>query len=380
VSSRSRVLAFNLILMLAACAATLGVMEIGLRLFLPQKLYRFPPHFLRDDPDLVFTMTPGYRGTMRNPEYTTHVAINALGLRGPEPGPRRPGVVRLLGLGDSFVSALNVEETDTFLAVAERAMTAALGDGRIQVVNAGTPNYGTWHEIRMFRRLASVLEPDGVILCVYVGNDVENNLAPRDAVIRDGLLVKRRPAPGILPAAVRAWLQRHSMVYVLLWDGWNRIRPIFGKTASDPLRDSKDLVSRRPVPHLEEGYRVTAGLLAEFREEARRLRLPPLVVLIPAEYQVYGDRFADAVRRQGLDPADFDLDLPNRRWTEMAERLGLPVLDLLPVFRARAAGGPYLYMSIDGHLTPEGNRVAGEAIARALLPALAARGGGEGRS
>ena len=53
----------------------------------------------------------------------------------------------------------------------------------------------------------------------------------------------------------------------------------------------------------------------------------------------------------------------------MAESLSVPVLDLLPVLRDRRSGPP-LYMSLDGHLTVEGNRVAGEALAGALRTLL----------
>lgn len=358
-SAASKTWGLNLLLLLAAIAGTMAAFEAGLRLFLPQKLYRFPPDLVRSDPDLVFTLNPGFRGELRNPEYATHVSINSLGLRGPEPVPKRPGVVRIVGLGDSFVSAFNMEEADTFVSVAERALRKLSGEERIEVINAGTPNYGTWHELRLLRRLSPLLGPDAVVLCVYVGNDVENNLAPREAMVQDGVLVNRRPATGILPLPLRGWLQRHSMAYVFLWSAWNQIRPVLGRQGSDPLREPKDLVSRQSVPYLEDGYRITQDLLGQLRDETRALGVPILLVLIPAEYQVYS--------RQGLDPGTFDLDLPNRRWTEMAERLHLPVTDLLPVFRSHASG-PYLYMSLDGHLTREGNRLAGETIAESLLP------------
>jgi lysophospholipase L1-like esterase len=360
-----------------ATAVTLGGFEAALRLFLPQKLYRFPPGIVRNDDDLVFTLAPGFRGRLRNPEYTTEVSINSLGLRGPEPEPKRLGFRRILVLGDSFVSAFNMNEADTLVSVAERALKRTAAGDRLEVVNAGTPNYGTWHELRLFRRLAPLLHPDAVILCVYTGNDVENNLRPREVVVENGLLVSRKPVPGIIPLGLRSWLQRESMTYVFLWNAWNQIRPSLGRTGSDPLKEFKDLVSRQPVSYLEDGYRITDDLLSLFRDEARHRELPLLIVLIPAEYQVYGRQFDDMVKHQGLDPEDFDLDLPDRRWAGMAKRLALPVLDLLPVFRSREAG-PYLYMSLDGHLTREGNRIAGEAIADALAHLLG--GGSPGRS
>jgi hypothetical protein len=189
-------------------------------------------------------------------------------------------------------------------------------------------------------------------------------------MVRDGLLVERRPPRGILPYFVRSWLQRNSMSYVFLWNAWNQIRPLIGRTGSDVFRPERDLVTRERIPYVEQGYRVTSDLLKLFQEEAAANKIPLLIVLIPAEYQVYPQRFQSIAGKEGADPGRFDLSLPSRRWTELAQRAGIPVLDLLPVFQTRASGTS-LYMSLDGHLTIEGNRVAGEAIASALRPLIA---------
>lgn len=359
----------NLLLALASIAVTLAGFEVALRCFLPQKLYRFPAGLFRNDPDLVFALNPGFQGMLANPEYRTHVRIDDLGLRGPDIGPASRESMRLLGLGDSFVSAFNVEEAETFLAVAGAALGRGTAGRRVEVINAGTPNYGTWHELRVLRKLAPRLEPDAAVLCVYVGNDLENNLNPQEARVEGGLLVERRHRPGILPYPLRSWLQRNSMTYVFLWNAWNQIRPWFGRTETDPLRADKDLVSIEAPGYVEEGYRVSGDLLRQVREEAARRGMPLLVVLIPTEFQVYPERFARMLRQRGENPLRFDLELPSRRWKDLAREAGLPLLDLLPIFRSHASG-PYLYMTLDGHLTVEGNRVAGEAIAAALLPTL----------
>jgi hypothetical protein len=359
----------NLSLVAVASMLTLLGFEVSLRVFLPQKLYRYPVGLFRNDPDLDFSLSPGFRGEFRNPEYVTDVRINSLGLRGTETQPKREGVPRVLGLGDSFASAFNVEEGQTFLTVTETILRETLPGAQAEVINAGAPNYGTWHELRMFRRLVPMLQPDAVVLAAYVGNDLENNLDPQDAVVLDGLLLSRTRKPGILPQSLRSWLQIHSMAYVFLWNGWSQVRPWFGQKPVDPLKSEKELVSPARVEKVEKGYRVTAAILSQLRDDAESAGIPLFVVVIPAEFQVYPDRFSRLVRKQGLDPEIFDFDLPQKRWVDMARAANLPVLDLLPIFRSRRAG-PYLYMSLDGHLTVEGNRLAGESLAQFLLPYL----------
>jgi len=359
----------NLLLAFVSIAVTLVVFEGALHLFLPQKLYRFPRGMFRNDPDLGFTLSAEFSGTLRNPEYTTRVRINSLGLRGPEPGPKADRTLRVLLLGDSFVSAFNVEEAESFVDVAGETLRLQSPGVDVRTINAGTPNYGTWHELRMFRRLAGPLQADAIVLCAYVGNDVENNLYPAEAIVENGLLVAQRRQPGILPYSIRSWLQRNSMSYVFLWNAWNQVRPLLGRPGSDQLKPDKDLVSPVTVRYVEDGYRITADLLRQFHDEVTIRKLPFLLVLIPAEFQVYPERFEQSIRREGLDPKTFDLDLPQKQWRGMAQQLRLRCLDLLPVFRSHGSG-PYLFMSLDGHLSIEGNRVAGEAIGRALAPDL----------
>jgi hypothetical protein len=359
----------NLLLTAMTLMVVIAGFEVLLHFALPQKLYRFPKGMFVNDPDLVFRMSPGFKGVLKNPEYTTHFRINSLGLRGPEPRTEQAGSTRILGLGDSFVSALNVEESETFLAVAESTLRKDLGTARIDITNSGTPNYGTWHELRLFRKLAPLLNPQAVLLCVYVGNDVENNLSPRVAVVRDGLLMEGRPQSGILPYGLRSWLQRNSMAYVFFWNAWNQLRPRIGLTGSDTLRPERELISARPSPYVVKGYEVTRELLRQFRDESEFRGIPLFLVLIPAEFQVYPERFENALRKQGVDCSSLDFDLPQKRWSEILSSLRLPFIDLLQEFRSRR-NGSYLYMSLDGHLTVEGNRLAGEAIGQALAPFL----------
>src|SRR4029077_10465501 len=114
---------------------------------------------------------------------STHLRINSLGFRGPDPVPKRPGVSRVLVLGDSFVSAFNMEEKDTFVSVLESLLrNSHVPD--VEVINAGTPGYGTWHEVQSLRDLSGVVQPDLGVLCVYLGNDLEDNLAPKAAVVQ----------------------------------------------------------------------------------------------------------------------------------------------------------------------------------------------------
>jgi lysophospholipase L1-like esterase len=372
VTRRARIWLGNALLLLAAVAGTLAGFEAILRLALPQKLYRYPYDLFRQDPEIGFVLNPGFSGELRTPEFRTHLTINSLGFRNEEIAAKPKGVSRVLVVGDSFVSALNVESGESFVSMAGAVLARRLGPGRVEVVNAGTPNYGTWHELRVLRRFARSLEIDVAVLCVFVGNDLEDNLRPLGATVRDGYLVERQPGSGLLPRAVRTWLQRNSMAYVFLWSAYDRVRDrILGRTSS-PLGRFEGLVTTKDNAQREDAYRQSGELLREATDFLAGFGIPLVVVIIPQELQVYPEKFASlasGIRRHDGD-AGYDLTLPNRRWAALAESLGLPTVDLLPLLRTRNSGPP-LYMSLDGHLTVEGNKVVGEALASALIPLLA---------
>ena len=76
-----------------------------------------------------------------------------------------------------------------------------------------------------------------------------------------------------------------------------------------------------------------------------------------------------------MQRASWDTEQPNRVLRQIADRLEIPYLDLLPIFRDHAQDSqPPLHLIHDGHWTPEGERLAGESLdeflrAQGLVPA-----------
>src|SRR4051794_39884304 len=126
----------RLVRFLLAALAVVALGELAVRTFWPQPAFYASPGLFVDDPKVGHRMRPGLRGVVGNwAEFTTHVRINQLGIRGPEIGPRRPGVRRVLVLGDSFTFGAGVEEAETFPAqlAAELTRRGAPAEG----INAG---------------------------------------------------------------------------------------------------------------------------------------------------------------------------------------------------------------------------------------------------
>jgi hypothetical protein len=99
------------------------------------------------------------------------IDVNSLGLRYPELSPKSPDEFRVLVLGDSITFGDFVLEEETWT----RQMEALTGGRRRKVlfINAGLPGAGTAEELALFREIGGRVEPDLVLVGMYL-NDAQS--------------------------------------------------------------------------------------------------------------------------------------------------------------------------------------------------------------
>jgi hypothetical protein len=105
--------------------------------------------------------------------------------------------------------------------------------------------------------------------------------------------------------------------------------------------------------------------MLDIQRAARATRL--CVMLIPDEFQVEDAVWRTAV--EGAPDKSLERDRPQRILVPWFESQGIPCLDLLPILRATpplADGRRHLYHRCDTHFNARGNRAAGEALAKFL--------------
>ena len=102
--------------------------------------------------------------------------LNSLGLRGPEFGPREPGRTRILALGDSCTFGYIAREESVgttfqpYPLKLQRFVERRVGEGEVEVLNAGVPGYNSHHGILLLRSKLRGLDPD-LITVRYGWND-----------------------------------------------------------------------------------------------------------------------------------------------------------------------------------------------------------------
>ena len=112
---------------------------------------------------------------------TFHFSSNADGFRGQAFGPKRPGVIRIVCIGDSSTFGWGVDDEYTYPSLLEARMSRA-GGPDVEVFNLGIPGFTSRHGLGVLRHYALELEPD-IFVFSFGANDARRVLRPVDGVL-----------------------------------------------------------------------------------------------------------------------------------------------------------------------------------------------------
>lgn len=162
----------NLGLSAAAVVLLLGCMELALRNF---PLGNVKVSWSQPDSLLVWRYTPGaeYWSFQENDHPITG-RINQYGWRDRDWSiAKPPQTVRIAVLGDSFVEAIQVEQEQTFWALAEAELNRR-SPVRFELMNFGRSGFTTTEQLLVLEREVVRFSPDMVIVFFFPENDIED--------------------------------------------------------------------------------------------------------------------------------------------------------------------------------------------------------------
>ncbi|MCP3958352.1 MAG: hypothetical protein GY719_10915 [bacterium] len=347
-------------LLIGSCLLVFLLAEGALRLLKPEStnLNRMATVY-RPDPELGFRYVPRSRGVLQRLEYRVEVELNSAGFFDDEFSvERRPGVSRIVVLGDSFTVGFEVGRGRNFPDALERLLNdSGTEAGPWEVYNLGMDGIGTVEESLLFDRDAVAYRPDVVLLAFYRNDfyDVAKGVVHRD-VYRDHVLIYRTAEERELliqrldrslsgsRRLLRAGVQ-HSYLVRALWARWahhfgwpwvslNR-NVVRGELET---RESRDLVRHEIIARVE-------SMADDCRSRGCRF----IFVALPTKDETNGE---------GSWAAGEILD-------ELSSR-GVETVSLLPPFRERAKRGEQLYWRLDAHCNAAGYEVIATELASYL--------------
>ena len=278
---------------------------------------------------------------------------------------RRAPVV--VSIGDSY-SYGTVPHAFHFTTIAEQEV------GGIEFYNMGFPDIGPNAYLYLLEHEALPLNPDLVIINLFMGNDVTDGAMPvvrpprwHDAdnyllaVVWNRFSIMKRAELTTSPKAIREGrLSRQELALAYPWLADPLLeKPLFSREVYLDIesKSAASISSQRGSLFFGRFVNTLATL------EAGAGDTPLAFMLIPAAFQVEDSIWADIVQESDQP---LDRDLAHRVVLRWLRCRGTPVLDLLPVLKAvppMEDGRRHLYHRQDTHFNVRGNEVAGRALA-----------------
>jgi len=367
------------------------------------RLTNFHRQFAQRDATIGYVLTPHFTRTVPVREHPDHAVIfrtNNLGLRRDddtvEAKPR--GTRRVLIVGDSQSEGI-VNNDESYSAGLERALnTRGGGTRRVEVLNGAVSGYSPLLEYLWLRERGRRLQPDIIVLALYVGNDIAElqmhhedfgGFGPRFKIpfldrVDGDWQISLPGADGGAPGRFDWLMETHLRVYALLRrtlspppsSGDASLLRVVGQCPGCLQSMWQAFVAHADLSGLAAPFSKLDHLLRLLQNECRDLHAAVLAVIIPSKVEVEGRAVAADVQHAmdllGLryDAAAFDSEI-RRRMIAAAARQGIPVVDLFPALQAAATQrtGP-LYWMMDWHLNVEGHRVVTEQLAPVIATLL----------
>ncbi|MFH1463798.1 MAG: SGNH/GDSL hydrolase family protein [Pseudomonadota bacterium] len=264
-------------------AATLLVLFGGAELGVRAAIRHYQFNQYRPDPELYWFNRPNLRDQSDDTDRVPH-STNAWGFRGAEEiGPREPGELRVLIVGDSSTFGLGVPDPAVYGQVMRRRLEAATGR-KVTIIDTGSPGHTSYQGWLLWERFAPLFAPD-FLVWAFNNDSCLDMIAEQDRLDR--------------PAAVIA-LQRvlyHSDLYLMA-----------EQVALDFLRRSDRARFQQTYPSDKSGwvkrvsFRDYQDYLARFDRSARDRCAWPIFVRMPLnrrsvrDHEIYSTSFDDAYR------------------------------------------------------------------------------------
>lgn len=251
-----------------------------------------------------------------------------------------PGETRMLFIGDSGTAGLFVELEESYPLKFKELLDRDDPDNGVRVINAGAVGMTTVGEYYLLRDKLQPLNPDVVVLGLFMSNDINFNLGHQE----------RRDARGT------SWvdrLRRHSALVHFL-----HLRALAFNPRHRLWRDSPDVAltlidshglhmlsypageiatyMREPSELIDRAFEVLRSVLHQFLDLGRECGFSFAVLLIPSPSAVAGSlelphhpRMLEELAEHGIHIRESDLDfaLPTRRVRAICADLGIPCID-----------------------------------------------------
>lgn len=332
--------------------SALVLMEIAVRIFLPQRLDT-PINFYCPDQLLGWRLKPNLHASFQNTDFVSRIDSNEAGFRDAPhryaKGPKK----RILGIGDSILFGYGVDYDKNALTLLQKGLD-------VETINLGMTGYNINQYYKTLVYEGSRYRPDLVVLFFFVNDWAKDEKYDFNGVTRDGYLGSDRFSLNsveclLFPA--RDFLRRHSHLYILIRE---RIRNLLARLRMIHVQSISPVFDKGGFNADE--YARTLDLIGRMSEFcANELSCPFILCMIPDRIQVVKRHRDFIMGYYGLNPDDYDFARPHALLADFCSREKITYLDMMPVFLNNREADT-LYLKRDPHWSARGHSLAAETV------------------
>lgn len=374
----------KIVLNLLLLTFTLGLLflmgEAGVRLGFPQGDF-----FYEYDDQLGARLIPNARGLWRVEDRVTPVVTNEWGFRGwNAPREKSANTIRVALIGDSYVEALQVEESAMVGNVLndllrERPERKRAGK-KVEVLSFGVSGYGTAQGYLLYQEVVRSFEPDVVVAMVTVENDVRNNSQALEGEPTKPYFTLENEALNLKPPVIDAsWAKRlnrfalrHSELYQF---SILRLQRIFAKSpvGNEGYPEDYLLFACEGNETWKDAWDVTGKILNQWKQEVEGDGQRFLMARVPGFITVQDDKNLSALQEKypAMKGGCWDRDRPTEQLNQIAAASRIDYIDLLPAFIDDFnATGQTSHLLKDGHWNERGHALGAKVLVEVIGPLL----------
>lgn len=363
--SRGRQRLFAAVSLILGTGLALMFAEWGLDIYFQRlQSQSMDPGLIRYHSQLGWSLSPGWTGQHSHHDYQATYTIGPDGFRNQTANALDADAKQFAVFGDSFTFGLGVEDDQTFISLLN-----ATGAGSFR--NLATPGTSTDQQLLLMRQVLPDDSLDGVLLVVYLPNDLlDNTLAyplqaeqakPYFRLSGGELVLANSPVPLVPKPA----LLRSTTLSSLVLEGFPVEEDSFGGSSIGRLVSTAvssrqyALAELRPVleRNLAPAVEIFEALIDEVGRQTRLSGLSLQVALLPGR---------DAMVNTGGISHHYQEYL-RQTLLQIFDRNGIEAVDLMSQIAAEPGDRiRQMYFPNDGHLTPAGHSYVADILTRQL--------------
>jgi len=352
----------NILLLVASTIVVLAICEVCIRLLFPQinahdAMFQF-------DETLGWVFIPNKKGTIVYEGGIHHVLqVNEDGFRDFSFQSKK-GSTKIMVLGDSFVSNISVKDEEVFTQVMEDQLN------NTSVYNLGVNGYGQVQEYLVLKEWYPKLQPDLIMLMIYLRNDFTDNMGkfpwlyPRPTFVFD-----EKNTPKIIPPSTEFKTKKElpfyyrSHLYRFVKKSFSNIKSKTVKADDASYTPPELYTCRYPMTEdSKELYDMMERIIIEIHQYGKENNTPVVFALAPSMVQVEDELW---FQLKAYDSSiQLQNDLPNATLLNFAAAHNINMVDLLPALKKADSEKSPMYNSNEQHWTAAGNKVVADVLSK----------------